>query len=416
MQKEEQLESEQETLQNTSRFIQQTSTVTKESDINEDFYKIRAIQDDGLTVEIVGVTSNLSYQPNLAINTERGRVNTFSGEETDNIDSEYFTQYDNMTVFHFSTEILIDVTIYYKTVYDQIYKITFKQTREHYRENRYRSSVLPLLNQLLKRISLSDRVDSVSDVSSLNSIDASIHPDETLTDGEIKIGDEKAPLRECEEVEVSKSGCDNVDKHIRFITGKNYEKHIRNDDELLNDWIWGYISDVRGNSDDDTVVLTVQTPLGTTVFPCTLLCDTDTPFWRLVDEMGRNLTSLRGEDVCIRRRGRYNKVYDMRDIRNARFSGHDYPRFDRVTTKQPVPSPNRLDNPLLIDEPNDVEPVVVSSDYAWVLGIPPTDRFSDEDLRENRFGGTETEQNQENHSQGDKGTKSILGRVFESFL
>lgn len=379
MQKEDQLQSGTQGLDYGVEYINKTDTVTRSSEINEEFHMIRAIEEDGLPVEITGVTVDTSYQADVAFNSDRGRIRTAHSEEFDSITEDYFSKFDDATVFYFSTEILADISLYYTTPFDQVYRTTFTQERRRskFTPSRYDISIRKFLKCLLDTVACSDRADTVSDICDLNPVKATIYPDEDLTEGVIKIDDQEVTLNQCEKVDFSRNGSEKVENHIRLITKSEYNKRSEANRRYLSDWLHGYISDVRGDASDNTVVLTVETPLGTAVFPYSLQHDTESTFWHLVNESGGDLADLRGMEVCVRRRGSYNLVYSKYDIRDTGFSHHEYPEFNSKTMNQPIPTPNDRGHQLVIDGPSNVDPVGVSSDYAWVLGIPCSNEETD---------------------------------------
>lgn len=165
--------------------------------------------------------------------------------------------------------------------------------------------------------------------------------------------------------------------------------YYSSDEDFDVDWIWSHISDVRTDN-DDSVILTVETPVGKAVFPYDLTHDTDAMFWELVEEAGGSLTDLRGMDVCIRERWWLSKEFRRKDIRNAGYSIHEYPSYDKECSQQPIQKPNDENKPTMIDDPTDVRPVGIDTQYVWTLVVPPHGRLYSQDTNGESGGDSES--------------------------
>lgn len=369
-------------------FVNDTVPVAQGSEISERFHQIKAIEEGGLPIEIVSIVPSVSYQPHFAYSANLGRVNTGTDEDIENINDEYFEKYDDSTVFYFGVKTLVDFKIYYNTAFDQMYRCHL----EHKRQNRWCEEGLSLLSGLLGEVDASGAdVSTVDDIGRLSSVEATFMPDEDLTSGKIEVCGEKAGINNCEKVDFIPS-TRNADSYVRFVVGDDNQRFDSNADFDI-DWIWSYISDVRTKEDDDTVVLTVETPIGKAVFPYELTHNTDTKLWRLVEEAGGSLTDLRGMDICIRKRWRLAEVFSKKDIRKSGYPSHCYPDYGKDCSEQPIQTPNDKDNPTVIDDPTDVRPVGVDARHIWTLGVPPYDRFHSRDA--NEISGTDSDKSEE---------------------
>lgn len=377
----EQIQTEKKAQKCSQSYLDDSSPLTESSDINEEFYRIKAIEEGGLPIEIVGVVPEVSYKPTLAFNSPRGRIKTSSKRnEVDEVTEEFLNLDTERPVFYYSTSFFIDFDIYYSTAFGQAYKASFNQSRSRLNSKYGYTNTKGILNGIIQEVDSSKRLNTISDISSLNTISATLHPDETLTDGKIELNGSKSSFSNCEKVDTNRTGSNNSDAITRFVVKDNYETFGNSCNDTPSDWIWSYISDVR--EDGETIVLTVETPIGKAVFPYNFNHDTETPFWTLVDEAGSQLTSLRGMDVCIRTRGGYEEVYKNFDIREAGFNHHEYPEYDKKNTNQPINTPNKDGKPLVIDDPTDVNPVGVDAKSAWTLGVPPNNRLETDEISE----------------------------------
>jgi len=212
---------------------------------------------------------------------------------------------------------------------------------------------ISLLSGLLTEVDSSTDLSTVDEVGQLSSIEASFIPNEDLTSGRIEVGDEKSEIHNCEKVDFVPS-TSNADSFVRFVVGNNYGS-FSSDEEFDVDWIWSHVSDVRTDN-DDSVILTVETPVGKAVFPYDLTHDTDAMFWELVEESGGSLTDLRGMDVFIRERWWLSKEFRRKDLRHAGYISHEYPGYDKESSQQPIQKPNDEHKPTMIDDPTDVRP------------------------------------------------------------
>ena len=373
---EEQLQNNTKVREYARDFINETAPIVDSSEINEDFYRIKAIEEGGLPVEIVGVVPNISYAPQFATNDDRNYVRSARGKEHESVSEEIFEGYNDTVVFYFGTKVMFDFDIYYKTAFDQVYKGTFAQRRSltWRKKSKFHDSTEEVLRQIVTEVNCSPDIESVDDLSSLTTIDARLHPNENLTDGQIEIGDAKSSFKSCQKVERT-GRSSNADALIRFVLQDGEQRYSASSEF---GWVWSYISDVRGDSESGQVVITVETPIGKAVIPYNLNHYTESPFWKLVEESGGSLTSLRGKDICIRLRGRFSKIFKNKDIRNCGFNSHEYPEFSQRMSSQPITVPSRNDRPLLIDDPTEVSPVGVDTEYIWTIGVPPNNRFCNE--------------------------------------
>lgn len=398
-----QLQNEKEAQNYSQSYLKNSSPLTESSDINEEFYRIKAIEEGGLPIEIVGVVPKVSYKPTFAFNSSRGRIKTASEDKEDTITKHFLNLDVERPVFYYSTSFIIDFEIFYSTAFGQTYMASFNQSRSSL-SPRYRyTNTKEILESIIEEVDSSKRLNTINDISSLKTISATLRPDETLTDGKIELNGVRSSFSSCIKVDANRTGSQSADAITRFAVEDNYEKFGESCEDTPSDWIWSYISDVR--EDGNTIVLTVETPIGKAVFPYNFNHDTETPFWTLVDEAGGQLTSLRGMDVCIRTRGGYETVYKDFDIRDTGFSSHEYPEYDSKNTNQPIDTPNKDGKPLVIDDPTDVNPVGVDAKSAWTLGVPPENRFET-----NGISGEEYEKSPiENSSRN----KNILDKVTQ---
>lgn len=401
----EQLQIEKEAQKYSQLFLKDSSSLTESSEINEEFYRIKAIEEGGLPIELVGVVPEVSYRSEFAFNSSRGRIKTASKKDEANEVTRDFLNLDiERPVFYYSTSFVVDFEIYYNTAFGQTYKASFNQSRSRL-SDRYYTNTEEILESIIEEVDSSNRLNTIDDISSLNTISATLHPDETLTEGKIELNGSRSSFSDCEKVNTNKTGSQNSDAITRFVIGNNNETFGDSHHDTPSDWIWSYISDVR--EDGETVVLSVQTPIGKAVFPYNFNHDTETPFWTLVDEAGGQLTSLRGMDVCIRTRGGYQKVYKDFDIRNAGYNNHEHPEYDRKNTNQPVNTPNKDGKPLVIDDPTDVNPVGVDAKSAWTLGVPPSNRFEQREISKEEY--------EESSSKDLCNNKNILDKIANIF-
>lgn len=112
--------------------------------------------------------------------------------------------YDNTPVFYFGTGVLIDIHVYYKTAFGQTYKRVFKHPRRftdldfwYNKKERFQN----FANHIVVEASSSDKINSVSDISQTYTLDGTVHPDETLTDGKLEIGGKSFSFSSCKETD-----------------------------------------------------------------------------------------------------------------------------------------------------------------------------------------------------------------------
>lgn len=355
-------------------YLNDSSPLTESSRINEEFYRIKAIEQGGLPIEILDVVPEVSYRPTFALKPPDGfvKISSSSKEENNEVTREFLNLDTRHPVIYYCTSFFVDFDIYYNTAFGQTYKACFNQSRSNpsYRNK----NAERILKSIMQEVDSSNQLDTISDIGSSNTIDAILRPDESLKDGKIELDGRKSSFSKCKKADYSRATSNNSDAVTYFALGDNYETFGSSRGIMPSDWIWSYISDVRENG--DIIVLTVDTPIGKAVFPYNLNHDTEAPFWTLVDEAGGQLTSLRGMDVCIRTRSGYQEVYKKYTIGKNGFKCNEYPEYNEKTTNQPINTPNKDGNPSVIDcDVTDVNPVGVDEKSAWTLGIPPHNRF-----------------------------------------
>lgn len=346
----------------SQKYLDGTETLDKSSPTAENFYRIKAIENGGLPIEIININADRKYCPIFVYNNGL-EENLIMGEEYDEMTEDMFADLSNADILYYTVNNIIDYNIYYETVFGKTYKGVIKQNRMNVLYDdyiRYGQSQRKFLDSLKYAADSSRNITSVDQISSVHSVSAQLKPDENLRDGEIVLDDVSITFDTCEEIETIQDKTD-VDSFIRSLFNEKRQYYDATDFD--GGWVWSSISDVRENKSENQVILTVETPFGMAIFPYELTHDTDSSFWKLVEYSDGLLTSLRGKDVCIRPRSEFPYIFQSNNLQNAPHS--EAPSFDINMPNQPLEF-----DPTVIEDPTEVVSVGVDTEYVWTLGFP----------------------------------------------
>lgn len=364
-----QIEDEHTYVGNAAAYLSESESISQNSEVVEKFYRIRAVQEGGLPVEIVGLDIEGRFKEFSAKSRPRN-VRVYNGEYLDDCDSiETLSDEDNRFV---SIRYFPSVFVYYKLPHGGIYKTKLSDLSDHYEKKAKKIPSGRFLSELQTELTSSTAsISSISELSTQHSVTATLNPEEDFTDGQLIVGNCDISVDGIE-VNVPKTTSD-ISNDVKFILNESESAYsINGYDNYEFDWYWGHVSDIRETGEN--ISLVVNTPLGDTVFPYHLDHDTDKPLWDIVDYAGGRLQDIRGLDVCVRRRAPYAMEY-------RRVSELD--SFESKRIPQPITDVHPWNDkkfPIVSSLNCQVEPVGADSMFLWELGLPPQDRFSEENI------------------------------------
>jgi hypothetical protein len=139
----EQISTEMENAGRLNSILEDTESISKDSEITEKFYEIRAIERGGLDVDIVGISSNLKYQeratiyernnfPTSIYSVEDSKINNLRSADFSFIRKEYDNDEPYCNFHHQCVAFEPSIDVYFRTPFDQIYvaNITISKTGE----------------------------------------------------------------------------------------------------------------------------------------------------------------------------------------------------------------------------------------------------------------------------------------------
>ena len=349
---EEALQIEGELSSHSKEVLRGSEVVSPSAEITEEFYRIRAIQEGGLPVEIVGLVPSVTYQRKMvSINRGLMELSRF-WEESEEVGSDMF-DVDSSTVNFFGVGVNVTFKIFFQTPYCQVYRGSVPDT---------------VATAVLEGVDSSRGMEKIGDICRRRSVEAMYHPDDTMESGELTVGGEGAEVQ-CDTIDFVQSASEKEDRIARFFA------NCSRDVTVSSMWNQSYVSDVRHR--DGTVFFVVETALGQAVFPYVLSHDEDSVFWEFVENHGGgSLSALRGKNVCIRLRGPAVEEFNKKSMWKTNERSAQY---DLRGVEQAVATPNRYDETALIDGPSDVIPVGVDADYVWTLGYPEESASTDDE-------------------------------------
>lgn len=347
-----------ETANGVDEFIQSTEQVSRDSQMNEEFYKIRAVNEDGyMNVEITTINVTVEYTLQAKITNPRVRTQstfetvTLSDEPKENIeDIELDTSLpENTHNLGYACVVPIPkITIYFKTPYQKLYKQVCRRNL-----NPQIDKLSTFFKNLRTELSESG-IATVDDISPLNTLSTVVKVEENIEDGNLVVSEGELNLdaTQVEQTISEKSNTAVIDTY-------------KESTEENKGWTKGYISDIRGDVEDGIIGLVVQTPLHKTVFPFGLNYDEDGQIWKLINRNGGTLQDLRGLDILVRER--YSRLQDFPS--DFELSEQNMP--EDITNITKIFAGYKKANSSI--ESEDVISLGTDVNYVWEMGIPESE-------------------------------------------
>lgn len=351
--------------ENARKYIEDANSVGVGSEARDYAYFIRATEDGGLPVDIVGLSLEEFYIPYVDSNAMEPMISEVSEFSVESMVSDYGDS--SAFAVHYSPVL----SVYYRIPSGSVLHFNVGSHEEFSSPSRQGKE---FLRKIMTEVQQSPHHSSINDISEGNAIDATIHPDECLTDGRIKINDVEVEVNSTySEVvpsdSISSRKLDFITSYSSTVSEMVYTGYFLNSANLR--WFWGYVSDMYESEDGEEVYIEVSTPLGSAIFPFKLSYDVDdNPIWSIIEEAGGDLQDVRGMDVCVRLRS--ETVFYRTEIISSDYS---FMPTEFVELEQPFSS-DATTNWLFNSVSNEVEEVATDSDFIWDLGIPVEDRFS----------------------------------------
>lgn len=346
--------SDSEKRQKVQEYINDSTTVTEDSDVVERFKRIKSIN-QGMEVEITGINSYVKYNPIGDKSYTCTCIGFPSAERAKERARGTGTRL-------YGTDPIVNFNIYYETPFDEKYKFTLP-TSQRGRISNLTHSAKQFLSELQLEVMSSD-IGSVDNLSTLNSVTAYRHPDCDLTDGEIVLNDTITSVSKCEKSSQPHESlnCENLHRFLTY-TIENH-KYISSDASGKSaSWRQAYISDVREVTTENQIVIFIDTPLGEFAAPYDLTYDTDGTFWDLAEYNTGHIDSLQGKVVYVRPRVNDVELYNMKRLDD------DQDLYTR-RTEQPIDTPTENEYPQLFSSSDNVIEVGVDAEYIWTIGVP----------------------------------------------
>lgn len=363
-------------------YIEQTEPVSQDTWARERAFFVQAVEEDGLPVNIVSVSSTTKYRAVVMSNTEHRlpAINVtdekFDVHNHENPIGGLFLTHEktdddtNLFVDYYAYQPSPSIDIVYKIPSGKLYRHTLTDYRKPSKISwEYRWT--DVLEQLQNRVLLSESHDTIDDISEQNPLSAELNPKSDLSDGKLVIGSESIKL-DAESVKTVPRNT-STEQLITFLLQDTCDlSHLSNryEGKGIDNWMWAHVSDVRENKEDEEVYLTVKTPYKSAVFPFKLGYKTDqNNLWEIIEYAGGDLQNIRGKNFCVRLRGpagieAYNSVKQNR-VRTTMIRDHT----------QPIETVGDDTISLFSYDDCTVEPIGIDTDYVWTLGIPNSDKF-----------------------------------------
>lgn len=345
-----------EITESVQEFIQNTTQISQDSTLNERFYKIQAInQDGGMNVEIVNINISLEYISKAKVHKRMASwaTRTISRKPVDTVSElDLIEDMPEVTedVSYVCTVPVPSVTIHFKTPYGKIYEQTCNQIKPE------KSNLKEFLQHIHQSLMEND-MTTVDEVTPTNTINAEVKIDKDVSTGDLFFSDSRLGLN-AEKVE-----------EIDATSSESILNAYLSDDTYPGNWKQGYITDVRELSDENIVGIVIQTPLDKTVVPFKLNYNEDNSLWTLIEQNGGTLQDLKDVEVCVRERYEYLEDFptkltlleqDMPEISNLAKSLSDYRKAQTIK------------------ESETIETIGIDVNYVWDVGIP-TEKETEEE-------------------------------------
>lgn len=351
-----------EVTESVQEFIQNTTQLSEDSTLNERFYKIKAINEEGgMNVEIVNINISLKY-----ISKAKVHKNDIHGWDTRTISREPVDTVSELDLIEDMPEVTEDVsyvctvpvpnvTIHFKTPYGKIYEQTCNQIKP---EQSNLKEFLQHINQFL----MENDMTKVDEITPTNTINTEVKIDKDVSTGELLFSGSRLGL-DAEKVE-----------EIEAKSSENILNAYLSDDKYPGNWKQGYITDVRELSDENIVGLVIQTPLDKTVVPFKLNYNEDNSLWTLIEQNGGTLQDLKDVEVCVRERYEYLEDFPTK----LALLKQDIPEISSL-----VKSLSDYRKAQTIKESETIETIGIDVNYVWDVGIPKEEEEEPEEENEN---------------------------------
>ena len=182
-----------EVTESVQDFLQNTTQVSQESTLNERFYKIQAVnQDGGMDVEIINININLEYILKAKVHDGKHSwdTRTISKEPVETV-SELELIEDmpevNRNVSYTSTVPVPTVTIHFRTPYGALYEQECSQIKPE------QSNLKEFLQHIHQQLMEND-MTTVDEIKPTNTIRTVVEVDKDVSTGDLLFSDSKLGL------------------------------------------------------------------------------------------------------------------------------------------------------------------------------------------------------------------------------